>query len=196
MGLLVALIGLARGASWTGWTGPIWTSEPFLLRRGVQLGLEFAPAPEFALWGTVQVFPNLGEADYKQVTLQLIQEANVAPDLSRMTGGTNLGFAYYPLHAQRGQVSSRVGFHAGFGVVHTVDDLEALQVSPSDPIYANTAVEWHGACSRGLTSDVYLDIVGLHLAMDRLRTIETVGGTSLELKDYRVFSIGISVRTP
>lgn len=178
------------------------TNDPFLKRYIVGANLGYHITEIFAVEATLAYSPILGEADYKQVTKQLIDKNNVSPDISRLTAIAAGSFQFSPIYGKvalngKNIINFDVYGAFGMGVTRTVDDLEALQAKPDDPIYTNTEVQWQPTTNFGGGARViFNEWFAIRIDGRSMVYIETVGSTTLEMKNNFLFTAGASFFFP
>ncbi len=178
-------IGLHAGADWV-------VNDPFIKRRGLHVGLEYAPVPVFSAGILLAGYPDLGQADWKPLTTQLVEENQVSPDLSRVMARGELVARFTPIRREGEHIATNVGLHVGFGAVRTKDDLTAMQAE-NDPVALSTQIELHPTLLYGLTAELRTDyVVGLRVRAEHLLYVETVNGTTLERKNNRFFGLELT----
>lgn len=173
------------------------TNDPFLHRRFLGASAAYHVTEVFAVEVQADFAPDLGEADWKPVTRQLISENNVAPDLSRMIGIGSVSFAFAPIYGKLAVRDSIIGFDlfgtAGAGIAATQDDLGFLE----GDLYSTTANQVHPTTNFGGGLRVVLgDDVALRFDARSIVYIETVGGTTLEMKNNFALAGGVSFFLP
>ena len=107
-------------------------NDPFLNRYIVGTGLAYHVTEVFAVEGTFDFAPDLGEGDWKPLTTQLVNENSVSPDISKLTMFGSLTFQYSPIYGKlaivgRDIILFDVYGNFGMGFTRTTDDLEALR---------------------------------------------------------------------
>ncbi len=175
-------------------------NDPFLRRRIVGLQAGWHAADIFSLELNLGFSPMLGEADWKPITAELIENNHVSPDLSRLTwfGGAGLGFA--PIHGKFA-VGQRIVHYDifgsfGMGVVRTVDDLEVIGAD-DDPWAQATQHQLHPTTRYGGGARVVLGPnVAVRVEARSLVYIETIFGTTLEMKNNMLVLGGVSFFLP
>lgn len=178
------------------------TNDPFLKRYIVGANLGYHVTEIFAVEATLAYSPILGEADYKQVTKQLIDKNNVSPDISRLTAIAAGSFQFSPIYGKvalngKNIINFDVYGAFGMGVTRTVDDLEALQAKPDDSTYTNTAVQWQPTTNFGGGARViFNEWFAIRIDGRSMVYIETVGSTTLEMKNNFLFTAGASFFFP
>lgn len=161
------------------------TNDPFVTRSGIRAGFHLAPVPWLEAGVAFVYFPVFGpETDWKPLTEQLLTQNGISPDISLIHFDAQATLRIIPLHAAfKHGWRTGVGGLAGGGVVYTVDDNEALQVDADDEAYLSTARQLHGALTFGLLGEIRNDFFGVRLRYERLSYLETINGTTLEMKN-------------
>ncbi|MCB9760259.1 MAG: hypothetical protein H6739_10525 [Alphaproteobacteria bacterium] len=187
--LLMALSGTAHAFELGLYGGGSWVAnDPFVFRRGLQVGVEFAPNRLVSVGTLSALYPSLNQNDWSHLTTQLVSELHISPDISRIISRHELNLRVTPLRWEGERVETRVGALGGVGMVRTNDDLEALQAE-GDPIAMATAVQWHATGVYGLTGELRGEWVGVRLNATRVTFIETVNSGTLEFKGNRFMSV-------
>ncbi|MBN1335247.1 MAG: outer membrane beta-barrel domain-containing protein [Deltaproteobacteria bacterium] len=177
------------------------TSDPFLNRYIVGVGLGYHLTEIFETEVNLGFSPILGEADWKPLTKQLIENNHISPDLSPLTYFGNATFLFSPIYGKVALTNGRIVpfdiFGAfGMGVVRTSDDLEALQQEGEDPALA-TANQIHPTTNFGGGLRIVLgDSMAVRIEGRSLVYIETVSSTTLEMKNNFILSGGVSFFFP
>ena len=109
-------------------------NDPFLNRYIVGSGLAYHVTEIFAVEGSFDFSPDLGESDWKPLTKQLVEENNVSPDISKLNYFASLSMQYAPIYGKvaiigKNIINFDVYGNFGLGVTRTADDLEALQAT-------------------------------------------------------------------
>ena len=177
------------------------TNDPFLNRyiAGGRLGYHVTEV--FAVEAEVAYSPDLGEADWKGLTKQLVDENHVSPDISKLMLIANGTFQFSPIYgkvALRGNniINFDVYGAFGMGITRTRDDLNALQAE-DDPIALNTEVQIHPTTNFGGGARVvFNEFVAVRVDGRSLVYIETVNSTTLEMKNNFILSGGVSFFFP
>lgn len=177
------------------------TNDPYINR--LLLGASFT-AHVTEIYGfelDVAFSPDLGEADWKPVTKQLILENQVSPDFSRILWYSHLDFEFSPIYGKvavlgRGIVNFDVYGTFGAGAVGTRDDLEALQAE-NDVKAQSTASQVHPTTNIGGGLRILLNpTVAVRVEGKSLLYIETVSATTLEMKGTFALYGGVSFFFP
>ncbi|MEC7984460.1 MAG: outer membrane beta-barrel domain-containing protein [Myxococcota bacterium] len=158
------------------------TNDPFLYRRGISTAYTFYPREMFAFKAVAEFYPDFGDADWKPLTKQLVEQNSVSPDISKMQalayGTIGIEPLYYHANGHRGFL----GFNAGLGMVQTVDDLSALQAE-EDVRAISSQIQNHLLNVFGIYTGVSTKRIGLAIHLDSMMYIETVNATTLEMKN-------------
>lgn len=154
-----------------------------------EVSFEYRLTPSFGLTTLLAWRPNLGEQNYTAITNQLVNDMKISPDLSAVDLEGRLGFTFLPAQVQVGDNAvSRFGVQFGIGTAHSVDDLEALQCV-DEPQCMDTADQWHLTAYYGLSGEIiWNDRYGFRVRLDRVRHIETINSTVLEMKTRQLIS--------
>ena len=109
-------------------------NDPFLKRYIVGAGINYNITEIFAVELSFDFSPDLGEADYKSVTSQLIKENSVSPDISRLTYFGSASFLFSPIYGKVAVIGGNIiNFDIytsfGMGMTATQECLECLDSS-------------------------------------------------------------------
>lgn len=171
-------------------------NDPFVVRRGLHVGAGFAPNEVLSFDTGLYGYPDLGEADWTPLTRQLINEARVSPDISKITARGDLVVRIAPFSREWEWLHVRTGFHAGVGFVRTKDDLEALQAE-GDPRAMSTELQLHPTAISGVHAEVRTPyVVGLRVKLETVRFNEAVNGTTVEMKANRFAGMEVTAWFP
>ncbi len=176
------------------------TNDPFLNRYIVGAGLGYHFTEVFELELNMGFSPDLGEADWKPLTKQLVNENHVSPDLSPLTYFGNATFAFSPIYGKMALGTRIINFDIfgafGMGVVRTSDDLEALQ-QQGDPEAMATENQLHPTTNfGGGLRVIFAESFALRIEGRSLVYIETVSSTTLEMKNNFILQLGASFFFP
>jgi outer membrane beta-barrel protein len=176
------------------------TNDPFLNRYIVGMGLGYHATEIFEIEANFGFSPNLGEADWKPLTSQLVNNNHVSPDLSPLTVFGNAMFLYSPIYGKVAVGQRIIPFDIfgafGMGMVLTNDDLEALQQEGEEYAEA-TANQVHPTTNFGGGLRVILgESLALRIEGRSLVYIETVSSTTLEMKNNFILQGGVSFFFP
>ena len=154
-----------------------------------EISAEYRLNPHFGVTTLLAWRPNFGDANLTAITNQLINEMKISPDLSQVDFEGRFGLNFLPAQVQIGDnATSRIGVQFGLGVAHSVDDLEALYCE-GEPSCIATENQWHLTAYYGLSGEViWNDRYGFRVRLDRIRHIETVNSTYLEMKTRQLIS--------
>jgi outer membrane beta-barrel protein len=177
------------------------TNDPFLNRyiAGVRMGYHLTEI--FAFEGELAYAPDLGDADWKGLTHQLVNQNHVSPDISKLTLIANGAFQFSPIYGKVALSGDNI-IHFdiygafGMGVTQTRDDLEALQAE-GDAEAITTEVQLHPTTNFGGGARVVFNhTVAVRIDGRSLVYIETVNSTTLEMKNNFILSGGVSFFFP
>ncbi len=176
------------------------TNDPFLNRYIGGAGFGYHATEIFEIEGNFGFSPNLGEADWKPLTSQLVNNNHVSPDLSPLTVFGNAMFLYSPIYGKVAVGQRIIPFDIfgafGMGFVMTSDDLEALQQEGEEYAEA-TANQTHPTTNFGGGLRVILgESLALRIEGRSLVYIETVSSTTLEMKNNFILQAGVSFFIP
>jgi outer membrane beta-barrel protein len=176
------------------------TNDPFIYRRLAGLSFAYHMTEIFALELMLGYSPDLGQADWKPLTRQLVDENKVSPDISKLTLFTHAAFQFSPIYGKiaingRKIVNFDVFGTFGMGFTRTIDDLEALGDDSSTA--QATAIELHATTNIGGGARVIINQNWALRAEGRsLVYIETINSTTLEMKNNFVVSLAASYFFP
>lgn len=176
------------------------TNDPFINRYLAGVGVAYHATEIFALEANLGYAPNLGEADWKPLTKQLVEENKVSPDISKLTLFTNAGFQFSPIYGKvalsgRRIVNFDIFAAFGIGITQTQDDLDALG---DDSVEAQiTANQWHPTTNIGGGARViFNDMIAFRLEGRSLVYIETIASKTLEMKNNFILAGSVSFFVP
>ena len=99
------------------------TNDPFINRYLAGVGVAYHATEIFAIEANLGYAPNLGEADWKPLTTQLVEKNKVSPDISKLTLFTNAGFQFSPIYGKVALSGRRIvnfDIFAAFGIGITI----------------------------------------------------------------------------
>jgi|NOAtaT_5_FD_contig_31_5928478_length_1338_multi_5_in_0_out_0_2 outer membrane beta-barrel protein len=172
-------------------------NDPFLNRYIVGTGLGYHVTEVFAVEGTVDFAPDLGDGDWKPLTRQLVEENSVSPDISKVTLFGNLSFQYSPIYGKvaivgRDIILFDVYGAFGMGFARTNDDLEALQLV-GDEKAMSTELQTHPTTNMGGgLRIIFGENIAARVEGRSLVYIETVSATTLEMKNNFILQASAS----
>ncbi|HMV65316.1 MAG TPA: outer membrane beta-barrel domain-containing protein [Myxococcota bacterium] len=174
------------------------TNDPFIRRVMFGGAIAYHPTEIFGIELMGGFSPNLGDADHKAVTKQILSANQVSPEISRMMayGLLNLNFSpFYGKVAVFGRNSIIFDFYGTFGtgIVYTVDDLEVTQQTLDQKALA-TERQVHPALSFGGGVRVMFGRVGgIRFEVRDISYIGVLQATQLELKNNLSLMAGASL---
>jgi outer membrane beta-barrel protein len=176
-------------------------NDPFLNRYIVGSGLAYHFTEIFAMEGSFDFSPDLGESDWKPLTKQLVEENNVSPDISKLNYFASISMQYAPIYGKVALVGKNIiNFdiygNFGLGMTRTADDLEALQATgdakaESTQFQFQPTTTFGGGLRVSFTENIAARIEGKSLIY-----IETVNATTLEMKNNLILQASASFFFP
>ena len=163
-------------------------NDPFLNRYIVGTGIGYNITEIFAVEVNLDFAPDLGDADWKPLTHQLVNENSVSPDISKLTYFANTTFQFSPLYGKvaisgKKIVNFDIYGNFGMGVTRTADDLDALQMQ-GEPRAMSTQYQMHPTTNfGGGLRIIFSENLASRIEGRSLVYIETVSGTTLEMKN-------------
>lgn len=177
-------IGRYEGAPHIGFV----TNDPFVNRYLIGAGLTYHVTEIFGVEVSGTFSPDLGVADRKPITQQIIDENGVTPDISKIQFYFDGTFQFSPIYGKVAVGSGRIivfdlfGIF-GTGVVNTLDDLDALQKT-TDPAALATQSQFHPTLNYGGgVRVIFSESFAVRLEGRGLSYIEVLEGTTLEMKN-------------
>jgi len=149
----------------------------------------------------VDFSPDLGDADWKPLTTQLVTKNSVSPDISKIGAFGSLCFVYSPIYGKaailgRNIVNFDIYGKFGLGAAQTTDDLTALDAE-GDPKAESTQVQIHPTTNFGAGARVIFNQnTAARLEGRSMIYIETVNGTTLEMKNNFLIQMSVSFFFP
>jgi outer membrane beta-barrel protein len=177
-------------------------NDPFLNRYIIGTGIGYHLTEVFSVEGMFDFSPDLGTADWKPLTTQLVEENNVSPDISKLQAFGSFCFVFSPLYGKTAILNQKIVIFDmygkfGMGVAQTVDDLSALQKDSTDEAAVSTQVQVHPTANFG---------AGLRMSFSKnfaariegrsMIYIETIEATTLEMKNNFIFQASASFFFP
>ena len=169
------------------------TNDPFQRVVGLEGSAIASPGALFDVELRVALHPLTGTLARTPLANHLVEELQIAPDLSLPRLRAELSGAFMPLHMEQGRWSARGGLFAGAGVIRTVDDLEFFQAE-DDPEYVATEIELHPTWLFGLTVEALRGPVGVRVRSQQVRYTETIGSEVQEEKHPTLVAVDLIVR--
>ena len=185
------------GRTEIGLGGGLVTNDPFINRYIVRLDAtyHFTEIASFQIEGGFS--PNLGEADWKPITQQIIRNNKVTPDISKIQFYGDFTLQFAPIYGKVAAPGNKIiNFDIyglfGTGIVQTADDLVALG-KEQDPVAQRTEAQIHPSLNFGGGARV---IFGKNLALRvegrGISFIEILDGTSLEMKNNVILQASVA----
>ncbi len=177
-------------------------NDPFLNRYIVGAGINYNLTEIFAIETSFDFSPDLGDADWKPVTKQLITKNNVSPDISKLTVFGSATFLFSPIYGKVAVIGREIInfdiFGAfGMGMTLTQESLEALDATTDNERAVLTQNQTHPTTNFGGGARI---IFGENLAFRldgrSMVYIETVNATQLEMKNNFIVQGSASVFFP
>jgi len=177
------------------------TNDPFINRYLGGVSGAYHITEIFAVELAGSFSPDFGEADWKPITDQIINENQVTPDISKIQYFGTVQFQYSPIYGKvalmgRNIIMFDIFGAFGTGVVNTRDDLEALQ-KEDDPRAQATSVQMHPTLNYGGGARVVFSPgFALRLEGRGLSYIEVLESTTLEMKNNMILMLSASFFVP
>jgi hypothetical protein len=148
-------------------------ADPDQVDRGLRLTPSFAPLPWLSVDATAVLYiqPAGGMSRMPYCTYG---DPPLPADPSARWFRAQLAAQALPLGARVGPWSIATGALVGVGLVHTVDDADALMVDEFDPAFPATARQWHPAPAVGLAGRVQRGAWGLTARLERVSYVEQI----------------------
>ena len=202
------VLALWGGLSTTAFAGDLSASggvggvvnDPFLKRNLLSAGIQYRPESQasdrsqVAFGADLSFSPDLGEQDYKDLTTVLIDDLNIAPDISRINYAVRFHGMIFPGHYTSGDIETTVGFGASVGAVRTSDSLQALDVDTGNERAVVTQNQIHPCSGTVMMGEIWKGDKGLRLRMDQILYVEVVNATTLEMKNNLAVQIEAMVK--
>ena len=177
-------------------------NDPFLNRYIVGTGIGYHLTEIFSIEAMLDFSPDLGEADWKPLTSQLVKENSVSPDISKIMAFGDLCFVFSPIYGKTAILNQKIVIFDvfgkfGMGLAQTKDDLEALQTTSADKKAVSTEVQVHptanfgGGLRMSFSKNFAARVEGRSMIY-----IETVNATTLEMKNNFIFQASASFFFP
>jgi outer membrane beta-barrel protein len=177
-------------------------NDPFLKRYIVGSGINYNITEIFAVELNLDFSPDLGEADYKPVTKQLIDKNSVSPDISRLTYFGSASFLFSPIYGKVAVMGGKIinfDIYAAFGMgmTQTSECLECLDADEEIVATKNTANQLHPTTNFGGGARViFNENLAFRLEGRSMVYIETVNSTQLEMKNNFIIQSAVSIFFP
>lgn len=177
-------------------------NDPFLKRYIVGAGINYNITEIFAVELSFDFSPDLGEADYKSVTSQLIKENSVSPDISRLTYFGSASFLFSPIYGKVAVIGGNIiNFDIytafGMGMTATQECLECLDSSDEKGPTLATRDQVHPTTNFGGGARIiFSENLAVRLEGKSMIYIETVNSTQLEMKNNFIIQGAVSMFFP
>ncbi len=161
-------------------------NDPFAVDLGARAGLSVDLGPVFEVGVDGTGWHDFSPPTEACVVLSRqvgIDACGVSPDVSYPESELSASIRFFPVSATlQHRWTGRLGLSVGVGVIHTLDDYNALQVRQTDPEYASTADQWLPTTSIGLLVDARHGVLGVRFRVDSVQHVEAINGGTLEMK--------------
>ena len=177
-------------------------NDPFLNRYIVGTGINYNITEIFAVEANLDFSPDLGDADWKPLTKQLIEENHVSPDISKLTYFGNVNFLFSPIYGKvavvgRNIINFDIYGSFGMGATRTSDDLKALDTTSGDDRAEVSQHQTHPTTNFGGGARVIFGKnIAARLEGRSMVYIETVNATTLEMKNNMIIQLSVSFFFP
>lgn len=175
-------------------------NDAFIRRYMIGGGLRFHPSEIFSLELGGDFSPDLGRADWKPITAQLLDENEVFPGISRWIWSTDASVVFSPIHAKAALFDRifdvEIYIRAGAALIHTEDDPETIEDATTIPSQ-NTMSQNHPALLAGGGLRIYVSQnVSLLFEGRSVQYMETLSGDQIQNKSYAVTAISAAFLFP
>jgi len=179
-------------------------NDPFIKRYIVGAGINYNITEIFAVEASFDFSPDLGKADYKPITKQLIEENSVSPDISRLTLFGSMSLLFSPIYGKAAVMGGNIVnfdiFTAfGMGMTKTAECLECLDQAGDDKSDASirTQFQTHPTTNIGAGARIiFNENLAVRLEGKSMVYIETVNSTQLEMKNNLIIQAAVSMFFP
>ena len=176
-------------------------NDPFLNRYIFGVNGAYHLTEIFAVEGSFDFAPDLGDSDWKPLTHQLVDENHVSPDISKLTYFGSANFQFSPIYGKVAVVGRQiVNFDIfgsfGMGIAHTSDDLTALQAEGDPRAQATQEQNQPTTSYGGGLRIIFGENFAARIEGKSLVYIETVNSTTLEMKNNFILQAGASFFFP
>ena len=177
------------------------TNDPFINRYLVGASFAYHATEIFAFELTGSFSPDFGTGDWKPITEQLVNENQVSPDISKILYYANANFQFSPIYGKiavgnRKIIRFDIFLTVGTGIVHTVDDLEALQCEEETSCQATQSQNHPTTNFGGGFRVIFSENFAARLNVRNLSYVETVNSTTLEMKNNLLVTASASFFFP
>lgn len=166
--------------------------DPFLATAGPRVSLEYNFSREVVLGLSAALYPDLGQTNWRRHTRFLIEELNVSPDISAARSRLGPYLQVAPVRSELpGGLTSSVLLVGGLGLVHTIDDLEALQTDESDSQAVTTMSQNHLEGLIGIGAAVGSQKVSVRGRVTNHSYLEVVNSDTLEKRSQVLLGLEV-----
>lgn len=177
------------------------TNDPFINRYLLGAGFGYHVTEIFAIEAQGVFSPDLGDADWKPITRQIINENQVTPDISKIQFYGTVNFQFSPIYGKVAVIGKNIVMFDifgvfGTGIVNTRDDLKALD-KETDPRATITESQFHPTMTfGGGLRTVFSETFAIRVEGRGLSYIEVLESTTLEMKNNFTVLVGASFFFP
>jgi outer membrane beta-barrel protein len=179
------------------------TNDPFINRYLAGASYTYHLTEIFAVEVIGSYSPDFGDADWKPITAQLVNENKVSPDISKLTYYGNLNFQFSPIYGKiaigdRTIMNFDVFGAFGTGIAHTLDDAEAMQAEAGEDFDFFATQSQHHATTNfgGGMRFIFSKNLALRIEGRSMQYIETIASTTLEMKQNFLLLASASIFLP
>lgn len=164
------------------------TNDPFINRYLIGGAFAYHLTELFAVEGWATFSPDFGKADWKPITHQLVEENKVTPDISKVIFFTNANLQYTPIYGKLAVLGDDIiNFDVfgvvGTGIVHTEDDLDALQAEGEEEAELTKSQNHPTTNIGGGFRVIFNQNLAVRLEGRSMAYVETIRSTTLEMKN-------------
>ena len=179
------------------------TNDPFINRYLAGAGYTYHLTEIFAVEVMGSYSPDFGDADWKPITSQLVNENKVSPDISKLTYYGNVNFQFSPIYGKialgdRAIMNFDIFGAFGTGIAHTLDDAEAMQAEAGgDEDFFATQSQHHVTTNfGGGMRFIFSKNLALRIEGRSMQYIETIASSTLEMKQNFMLLASASIFLP
>lgn len=171
-------------------------NDPFVVRYMLSGGIGLHLTEIFAIEGGFDFSPDLGRADWKPITVQLVDNNHVSPGISRWMWSGQGAMVLAPIHGKAAIRGVALGDFEVFGrfgmaLVHTEDDEETLADEGALYGQATRSQSHLSSVYGGGVRLFFSQRTTLRLEARTVTYIETVEGGTLQMKNNLVLQAGV-----
>ena len=177
------------------------TNDPFLNRYIIGTGIAYHLTEIFSIEAMADFSPDLGDADWKPLTKQLVEQNSVSPDISKIQAFGSFCFSFSPIYGKTAVLGQQIVLFDvygkfGMGLTQTVDDLSALQAeederAQSSQVQVHPTTNFGGGIRMIFNRNFAARVEGRSMIY-----IETVNATTLEMKNNFLLQVSASFFFP